>query len=1436
MDEFKKILNEISHLFEYEYNDSFFEFLKSISKPNNQVCNKAVKNGEGAYKCLDCEIDSLSLICCDCFNKHKDKHKGHRVVFHPENYGYCDCGDPNTLKKEGFCSEHQGPFTNEKSILDFIQSCLTIDINKLIPILNKIFLLFIDKINQMNNEKEVMDELFKMIDYFYELCSKLYKNNLGFFYLVVLKCTENFPFETKHKCFKYNEKEKLITIIEESDTESHTCVCPFFQILINILLLHKNEENSDNFFSLFIQNYKNKIITGISYFHSFIQLHLNDNLTTFRGMAYQLLSDDLSILICDEKNKFFLENVFKECYNTIEELINNEEEYDTIQNIIYDILIVLKYLPKVQIQDKISSNLNIYDVIINISSLFNNLNIFEDKINYNLYQREGCNINLLNCEIFILLIHETLSLLLDYNNENNVKHIFEILISKLNDFKESKENKPKIFSFHITLIRIYSIYLNRFCFHYSFKNNCDLLESFQYFQKLIPDSLKLNKFLFNELLNVFSFLIAQKYSFFSYFGEGMVLYYRNYFSSRIYILCDITLMKYLLSILETSEINLLNILFASKIDTIFDFFLNEFILHKEDDVIKKKNEEFANKIKQNQKCLQFVNSILEFFLQIIRDNTSMIHLSFKFSDMFRMKYTDQILENLMKNEENFKEIIKNEIFLFILGNKNLISREQCIKGYQIYKDYFTIDDIDKILSDNCEEILYSNQLKRFSLKKSFFYLCDLDYIIDYNQRTNAFKYMIDFKPNNYSLLNTYFAPTLSIQKELNQKIYDNFFNSYNFEIFNNFFNFLLINEHYLELNDIFMYIISKFICIYIKLHQDNKNDNKKNIIIQSIKNHKLENTNFIEYINYIKKLLYNEEEVEKNENEKHKVLTSTMSLKNKFKKKFIQKNQDFLNKYSNENLDLDDEKNINEDICIFCRLHLNKNDLDKYYGKICYKFSDYFNDILIKKPQNQRKKTTRFVTCNHKIHFECYNTFIVQVYVNNNNLQKGFSCPLCKKLSNIIICDFNSLIKNNKDFLKGLTFNNDNLDNFYIEDISNNFIQPNINIFEDYLSKAFKKKDFLIKDLNSENDYIERLYNSILKDFNSFINYYSITNYKNEQLEIWKNFLLTIRFLCKSKTINLIDILISKFKEIYKNFEEFNFSYFNNLEITYYVDGLIICLFILYELNEKDKEKIKNFFKNHILIYYYIYPYLKNKETNFNEYLEKKENEDLFKKIFFLYNLKYKICFLFYDEKEENLNLNYDELINSMKNNENIKKLLSNYDNYIKENPNSILQEQIFEIPQFNIIDLPENFLEFSSNYSNQQCVNCKKKNANSYICLICGSKLCNLKTCQTEINNDGKKEYSLIAHSKKCSGGNTLYLSIINSEIIYLYKRQFIFPKIYIYLNSFGEYKKESYLTSEFILNKIELEKAINSFIDMTFRQRTYRILNIPFFNIINP
>ena len=123
-------------------------------------------------------------------------------------------------------------------------------------------------------------------------------------------------------------------------------------------------------------------------------------------------------------------------------------------------------------------------------------------------------------------------------------------------------------------------------------------------------------------------------------------------------------------------------------------------------------------------------------------------------------------------------------------------------------------------------------------------------------------------------------------------------------------------------------------------------------------------------------------------------------------------------------------------------------------------------------------------------------------------------------------------------------------------------------------------------------------------------------------------------------------------------------------------------------------------------------------------------------------------------------------------------------------------------------------------------CLYCGKKEINYYVCLICGSKICNQRNCVVDIKEKGKKEYSLIAHSKKCGGGNVFFISGKTSEIVYVLKRCFYDSGIYVYLNLFGEYISESSLNSNYILNQVELDKCIKLFIDLTYRKKGYKII----------
>ena len=159
---------ELASLFGYKYDDLFFDHLKSISISNTTTCGKEIKRGDGGWKCKDCELETCSIYCNDCFIK--EKHLGHNIYFNPRACGFCDCGVNLVLKPEGYCDKHKGEYTNMKDLMDFIKSSIDEKLlDNINNIFNKIILLFIDNIKNLEKdneeeEEEDGDEIFKMFD------------------------------------------------------------------------------------------------------------------------------------------------------------------------------------------------------------------------------------------------------------------------------------------------------------------------------------------------------------------------------------------------------------------------------------------------------------------------------------------------------------------------------------------------------------------------------------------------------------------------------------------------------------------------------------------------------------------------------------------------------------------------------------------------------------------------------------------------------------------------------------------------------------------------------------------------------------------------------------------------------------------------------------------------------------------------------------------------------------------------------------------------------------------------------------------------------------------------------------------------------------------------------------------------------------------------
>ena len=163
-------------------------------------------------------------------------------------------------------------------------------------------------------------------------------------------------------------------------------------------------------------------------------------------------------------------------------------------------------------------------------------------------------------------------------------------------------------------------------------------------------------------------------------------------------------MKYLLTLPEIKEqFNLKNILSLTDIDSSNDFLIQ--LLSDNFDISKID----INNVKD--KYIKYFNTVIEFLYLIIRDNLSMENIAFRNSE-FKFKIKDEIYESFYQNEkEKIHDLIKNEIIHFILGNNNLVKRDDCIDYIQEIYDNNFIELVDEILKEKCQKISLTSGLK-----------------------------------------------------------------------------------------------------------------------------------------------------------------------------------------------------------------------------------------------------------------------------------------------------------------------------------------------------------------------------------------------------------------------------------------------------------------------------------------------------------------------------------------------------------------------------------------------------------------------------------------------------------------------------------------------------------------------------------------------------
>ena len=138
----------------------------------------------------------------------------------------------------------------------------------------------------------------------------------------------------------------------------------------------------------------------------------------------------------------------------------------------------------------------------------------------------------------------------------------------------------------------------------------------------------------------------------------------------------------------------------------------------------------------------------------------------------------------------------------------------------------------------------------------------------------------------------------------------------------------------------------------------------------------------------------------------------------------------------------------------------------------------------------------------------------------------------------------------------------------------------------------------------------------------------------------------------------------------------------------------------------------------------------------------------------------------------------------------------------------------------FKFISLEKSLIDHITKIQNKKCIYCGKNNKSCFICLLCGEKLCDSKSCIPKENNIDNK-FSFLFHSKICNFGNIAYISDFG-KIIFYYHGKSIYFFNGIYLNKYGEeYKDGEPITNDYLLVEKNYQKIEKKFIDYSYRKK---------------
>ena len=527
---------------------------------SNTICAKKMID-VGGWRCADCVRNDNTIFCQDCWSRMKEKHKDHNIIFLNKVNGTCDCGDHNCINQKYFCSKHMGIFEKDEDIKTYINDSLGASLASKLKTTNQTMFNMMNEfyIRAINEKKTNSKGFLKVVNEFINCFGILCDMSTACSFLISDLLLKKYFNKVKHTCLDIDVTTNKGKIIKSSFF-AHDCTCPFIRFLMEFWPGKKQK-----LIYKLLNNYKLKKLIGLYYF-LFYNENIKNCILDFHDLSVQIIFTDVLRIACGIPG--LIENMyvgFIEIFNifinkdsnfsltgpllnlTIS-LLSKEKKFTFMKEIIYKLRCDTIYSLKPSSIYYLANNTEIIFKLIDMTSLLHNINsikvIFPPPTTN---QGEKYILEILDVEIWLLDILSLYISIFNFDNIDLVKEVFTYF-SKVIQKKIKNELKDDEYSFHISLYRAFSIFLNRYCFHEANKTNSNILKSLQNVHKLMPDFQKCSREMIKSIYKVFGFITACEEGFFVYYGESMAKYEYLYYFNREFIYRDFCLLKYLLAL------------------------------------------------------------------------------------------------------------------------------------------------------------------------------------------------------------------------------------------------------------------------------------------------------------------------------------------------------------------------------------------------------------------------------------------------------------------------------------------------------------------------------------------------------------------------------------------------------------------------------------------------------------------------------------------------------------------------------------------------------------------------------------------------------------------------------------------------------------------------------------------------------------------------